>query len=75
MKYITVLTPPALMCAVVLFAVVAFLRREMRGGGGASEDHPEQNFTDQDSFPESGTASVPDTQFSEQDGQGSRSEQ
>src|ERR1700729_124399 len=32
MKYVSVLTPPFLMCAVVVYAVVAFLRHEMRRG-------------------------------------------
>jgi hypothetical protein len=32
MKYVSVLTPPFLMCAAVLTAVVAFLRHEMRRG-------------------------------------------
>jgi hypothetical protein len=33
MNYVSALTPPFLMCAAVLFAVVAFLRHEMRRGG------------------------------------------
>jgi hypothetical protein len=32
MKYLSVLTPPFLMCAVVVIAVVAFLRHEMGRG-------------------------------------------
>ncbi len=31
MKYVSVLTPPLLVCAVFLIAVVAFLRHEMGG--------------------------------------------
>ena len=32
MKYVSVLTPPLLVCAAFLFAVGAFLRHEMRAG-------------------------------------------
>ena len=32
MKYVSVLTPPLLVCAAFLFGVGAFLRREMRAG-------------------------------------------
>jgi hypothetical protein len=31
-QYVSVLTPPFLMCAVVIFGVVAFLRHEMHRG-------------------------------------------
>ena len=37
MKYLSVLTPPALICAAFLFAVGAFLRHEMRAGRGRSK--------------------------------------
>ena len=37
MKYLSVLTPPLLVCAAFLIAVVAFLRHEMGAGGGRFE--------------------------------------
>ena len=37
MKYVSVLTPPLLVCAAFLFGVGAFLRREMRAGRGRSK--------------------------------------
>jgi hypothetical protein len=41
MKYVSVLTPPALVCAAFLVAVVAFLRHEMgRGRRAAKDDQP-----------------------------------
>jgi hypothetical protein len=37
MKYVSVLTPPLLVCAAFLFAVGAFLRHEMRAGRARSK--------------------------------------
>jgi hypothetical protein len=37
MKYVSVLTPPLLVCAAFLFGVGAFLRREMRAGRARSK--------------------------------------
>jgi hypothetical protein len=36
MQDLSALTPPLLMCAVVVFAIVAFLRHEMKRSGGDS---------------------------------------
>jgi hypothetical protein len=47
MKYVSVLTPPALVCAVFLIALVAFLRREM-GGRRRSEDLPPEDNSEGD---------------------------
>jgi hypothetical protein len=41
MKDLTVLTPPLLMAAAVVVAVVAFLRHEMGRGRARAEDEPE----------------------------------
>jgi hypothetical protein len=58
MKYVSVLTPPLLVCAAFLFGVGAFLRREMRAGRvrskhaqseGISEDGPEVETRDEPS--------------------------
>jgi hypothetical protein len=43
MKYVSVLTPPFLMCVVVIFAIVAFLRHEMSRGRGDSADEDVEN--------------------------------
>lgn len=40
MKYLSVLTPPLLVCAAFLFAVGAFLRHEMRAGRRRASDDP-----------------------------------
>jgi hypothetical protein len=40
MKYLSVLTPPLLVCAAFLFAVGAFLRHEMRAGRGRAKEDP-----------------------------------
>jgi hypothetical protein len=56
MKYLSVLTPPLLVCAAFLFGVGAFLRREMRAGRarskhvqseGISGDAPELDSQDE----------------------------
>ena len=58
MKYVSVLTPPLLVCAAFLFGVGAFLRREMRAGRarskrvqseGISGDGPELDTQDETS--------------------------
>jgi hypothetical protein len=58
MKYLSVLTPPLLVCAAFLFGVGAFLRREMRAGRarskhvqseGISGDAPELDTQDETS--------------------------
>jgi len=51
MKYVSVLTPPLLVCAVFLIAVVAFLRHEMRSGRSRSEDLPSEDTSDQEPIP------------------------
>lgn len=53
MKDLSVLTPPFLMCAVVIIAIVAFLRHEMgpsrrdRSGEEDSESAPEPSRADE----------------------------
>jgi hypothetical protein len=47
MKYVSVLTPPLLVCAVFLIAVGAFLRHEMRGGRRRSEDLLSDDISDE----------------------------
>lgn len=53
MQYVSVLTPPLLMCAVVVIAIVAFLRHEMRRAHPDHADHatdipPTEEFEDSD---------------------------
>lgn len=52
MQYLSVLTPPLLMCAVVVIAIVAFLRHEMRRshpGADQADDIPQRDqFGNQD---------------------------
>ena len=43
MQDLSVLTPPLLMCAVVIFAVVVFLRHEMRRGRADDGDRPDDS--------------------------------
>ena len=52
MKYVSVLTPPALVCAVFLIAVVAFLRHEMGARRRRSEDLPSEDIPGADQIPE-----------------------
>jgi hypothetical protein len=40
MKYVSVLTPPLLVCAVFLIALIAFLRHEMGGRRSRAQDPP-----------------------------------
>jgi hypothetical protein len=47
-KYVSVLTPPALVCAAFLIALVAFLRHEMGGRRRSSEDLPPESISDED---------------------------
>jgi hypothetical protein len=53
MKYVSVLTPPLLVCAAFLIAVVAFLRHEMGGRRRSSEDLPPDDISDEDLIPRS----------------------
>lgn len=49
MKYVSVLTPPLLVCAVFLIAVIAFLRHEMGGRRPDRQDPPASGeFPDDD---------------------------
>lgn len=57
MKYISVLTPPLLVCAAFLIGLFAFLRREMGGRRASSEDLPSDDISDEDLIP----GSEPDT--------------
>ena len=50
MKYVSVLTPPLLVCAVFLIALVAFLRHEMGGPRSSADDPPDDDF-DEDPIP------------------------
>jgi hypothetical protein len=52
MKYVSVLTPPLLVCAAFLIAVVAFLRHEMGAGRRRSEDLPAGDISGEDPIPE-----------------------
>jgi hypothetical protein len=65
MKYVSVLTPPALVCAVFLIALVAFLRREM-GGRRRSEDLPSEDNSEGDPV----TAPGADWPAADRDGSG-----
>jgi hypothetical protein len=46
MKYVSVLTPPLLVCAAFLFGVGAFLRREMRAGRARSKHVQSEAISD-----------------------------
>jgi hypothetical protein len=48
MKYVSVLTPPLLVCAAFLFGVGAFLRREMRAGRARSKRVRSEGISDGD---------------------------
>ncbi len=52
MKYVSVLTPPALVCAVFIIAVVAFLRHEMGARRRRSEDLPSASISGEHPIPE-----------------------
>jgi hypothetical protein len=58
MKYLSVLTPPLLVCAVFLIAVGAFLRHEMGARRSGSGDLPSADISDEDPIPRH----EPDTQ-------------
>jgi hypothetical protein len=51
LKYVSVLTPPALVCAAFLVALVAFLRHEMGARRQRSEDLPGEDIADEDLIP------------------------
>ena len=51
MKYVSVLTPPLLVCAVFLIAVIAFLRHEMGGRRKDPQDLPGNEIPDDDPIP------------------------
>jgi hypothetical protein len=51
MKYVSVLTPPLLVCAAFLTAVVAFLRHEMGARRRSSEDLPVDDISAEDLIP------------------------
>ena len=46
MKYVSVLTPPLLVCAVFLIGLIAFLRREMGGRRSRADDQADDNSPD-----------------------------
>jgi hypothetical protein len=48
MKYVSVLTPPLLVCVAFLIAVIAFLRHEMGGRRRSSEDRPPEENSNQE---------------------------
>jgi hypothetical protein len=52
MKYVSVLTPPLLVCAAFLIAVVAFLRHEMGAGRRRSADLQSDDISDEEPIPE-----------------------
>jgi hypothetical protein len=51
MKYVSVLTPPLLVCAAFLVAVGAFLRHEMGARRRRSEDVAEQDISATEEIP------------------------
>ena len=51
MKYVSVLTPPLLVCAAFIIALVAFLRHEMGRRRRGSEDPPPADISDEDPIP------------------------
>jgi hypothetical protein len=63
MKYLSVLTPPLLVCAVFLIALVAFLRHEMGGRRAGPQDPSADEFPDEDPI----RSHDPDTQRREHD--------
>jgi hypothetical protein len=52
MKYVSVLTPPLLVCAAFLIAVVAFLRHEMGSRRRGSRDLPSDDISAEQPIPE-----------------------
>jgi hypothetical protein len=50
-KYVSVLTPPLLVCAAFLIAVIAFLRHEMGGRRRGSRDLPSEDISDEEPIP------------------------
>jgi hypothetical protein len=63
MKYLSVLTPPLLVCAVFLVAVGAFLRHEMGARRVRSEDLAADDISAEDPIP----GRAPDTQGEDAD--------
>jgi hypothetical protein len=53
MKYVSVLTPPLLVCAAFLIGLYAFLRHEMGGRRASSEDLPSDDISDEELIPRS----------------------
>jgi hypothetical protein len=51
MKYVSVLTPPLLVCAAFLVGLVAFLRHEMGGRRRGPDGLPPDEFSDEDPIP------------------------
>jgi hypothetical protein len=62
-KYVSVLTPPLLVCAVFLIAVIAFLRHEMGNRRRGSQDPPGNGNSGDDPIP----GRDPHTQHQEHD--------
>lgn len=63
MQVLSALTPPLLVCAVVIAAIVAFLRHEMRRSppdSSASGDQDELPFTPNSEDPDNGRAGLTD---------------
>jgi hypothetical protein len=50
-KYVSVLTPPLLVCAVFIIAVIAFLRHEMGGRRKDAQEPPGNEIPDDDPIP------------------------
>lgn len=51
MKYVSVLTPPLLVCAAFLIALIAFLRHEMGGRRRGSEDQRAREISSEEPIP------------------------
>lgn len=62
MKDLSVLTPPLLVCAAVLIAIVTFLRHEMGRGNRSREDQadPSSDFPDRSVIPDEDMDMEPD---------------
>jgi hypothetical protein len=50
-KYVSVLTPPLLVCAAFLIAVIAFLRHEMGGRRRGFRELPGEDISDDEPIP------------------------
>jgi hypothetical protein len=51
LKYVSVLTPPLLVCAAFLIALIAFLRHEMGGRRRGSQDHHSREISGEEAIP------------------------